>query len=520
MILVNCSKSSGKTSPIVPIRKVSASVSLGYFKFIVNGLYDKKITKQYSQYGLNVEQNEPDFRNRYSDIPSEKYTYDVMASYQFDELFGNEDLGMSLSYTFANKNTSGDKTLYRLDRYKGWDSFDGHPLGYLPSSNDSLQQVMDWQNSYFSEEKNLVHTPEISFSYYLPLDYQAFLSLSLPLNIANDKLSYQRAELDTVARRNNPLFTPNLSYGSDRYGQKSNSHTEFSYTFTPSAPRLISMLDTRDDSDPLSIQLGNPNLRDEKIHHITFKHTHSSQEKQRNLGLNMDWEVRLDAIGQSMIYNEESGVRTYIPQNINGNWKAGVNFNYSQAVDKKQRWQLSIATDARYINSVDWVSTTGIDNTIRSLVKNFNLTETLKADYRAGELHIGTKVGAKWIYATSERENFTTINSVDMNYGVSALIPLLWKFKLSTDLTLYSRRGYSNSSMNTDDVVWNATLSRSFLHGNLTCSIDGFDILRQLSNIHQTVNVQGRTETWYNSLPRYYMIRAVYRLNRELKKRH
>lgn len=84
MILVNCSKSSGKTSPIVPIRKVSASVSLGYFKFIVNGLYDKKITKQYSQYGLNVEQNEPDFRNRYSDIPSEKYTYDVMASYQFE----------------------------------------------------------------------------------------------------------------------------------------------------------------------------------------------------------------------------------------------------------------------------------------------------------------------------------------------------------------------------------------------------------------------------------------------------
>lgn len=283
---------------------------------------------------------------------------------------------------------------------------------------------------------------------------------------------------------------------------------------------MISLLATRDDSDPLSIWLGNPDLKDEKIHRVTFRLTRSSQEKQCNLGLNLDWEARLDAIGRFVTYNEESGVRIYIPGNINGNWNAGVGFNYGQAVGQKQHWQLSTATDARYINSVDWVSTTGADNSIRSTVRNFNLSETLKADYRINELYIGAKVGGKWVYATSERENFTTISSVDMNYGVSAIVPLPWKFQLSTDLTLYSRRGYCISSMNTDETVWNATLSRSFLKGNLTCFLDGFDILGQLSNIRQTVNAQGRTETWYNSLPRYCMLRAIYRLNIQPKKRH
>lgn len=494
-------------------------VSLYPYKIITNASYVNSSIKQYSQYELNLEQNNRDFRNRYSDTPSEKYAYDFLAQRWFDELFGWEPFSGGVIYTIAGKNATGDKTLYRLDRYEDWDSFDGHPLGYLPSTRDSLQQAMDWQNSYFSKERNLKHTPEIAFDYYHSSKNQTSLSLSLPLNIAQDKLSYQRAELDTVVRRNKILFTPKLTFYSQGNGEKSSDHTEITYTFTPTPPQLTSMLDIRDDSDPLSIRLGNPDLKDEKIHRVKFSLTRTNQKKQRNLGLNLNWEARLDAIGQSMSYNEENGVRTFIPQNINGNWNAGINFNYSQAVGKDQHWQLSTATDAKYINSVDWVSTTGTDNSIRSSVRNVNLSETLKADYRINEYYIGAKVGGKWMYATSERENFTTISSVDMNYGVSAIVPLPWKFQLSTDLTLFSRRGYSISSMNTDETVWNATLSRSFLKGNLTCSLDGFDILGQLSNIRQTVNAQGRMETWYNSLPRYCMFRAIYRLNIQPKNR-
>lgn len=208
-------------------------VSLSPFKFIANASYVKSTMKQYSQYGLNVGQNETDFRNRYSDIPSEKYSYDFMAQYS-NELFGLEDLGVRLSYKFAGQSSSGDKALYRLDRYEDWDSFDGHPLGYLPSSKDSLQQVMDWQNSYFSKEMNLKHTPEIGCSYRFPNN--ACLDLDLPLNIARDKLSYQRAALDTVVRRNRTLFTPKLSYNHQGHGEKSRNKTEFAYTFTPSPP--------------------------------------------------------------------------------------------------------------------------------------------------------------------------------------------------------------------------------------------------------------------------------------------
>lgn len=96
-------------------------------------------------------------------------------------------------------------------------------------------------------------------------------------------------------------------------------------------------------------------------------------------------------------------------------------------------------------------------------------------------------------------------------------VELPWKFKLSTDITLYSRYGYNDHTMNTNDVVWNARLERSF--GNFTIMADGFDMLGQLSNVQRVVNAQGRTETWYNSIPRYAMLHVEYRLNVMPKKK-
>ena len=110
-------------------------------------------------------------------------------------------------------------------------------------------------------------------------------------------------------------------------------------------------------------------------------------------------------------------------------------------------------------------------------------------------------------------------SSTDFNYGIEAQIGLPWDIHLSTDITMFSRRGYDDASMNDDNLVWNARLSKSMLNGNLTFAIDGFDILRQLSNIRRTVNGQGFTETWYNTMPSYVMAHIVYRLNKQPKKK-
>ena len=89
-------------------------------------------------------------------------------------------------------------------------------------------------------------------------------------------------------------------------------------------------------------------------------------------------------------------------------------------------------------------------------------------------------------------------------------ISLITKF---IDTYNSSNSRYLDKSMNSDDLVWNARLSRSFFKGQLTLLLDGFDILGQLNNVTRTMNAQGITETYSNVIPRYVMLHAVYHFN-------
>ena len=61
----------------------------------------------------------------------------------------------------------------------------------------------------------------------------------------------------------------------------------------------------------------------------------------------------------------------------------------------------------------------------------------------------------------------------------------------------------------------------SDLGENWICGLylDGFDILGQLSNVTQTLNGQGRYETWRNVIPSYAMLRLAYNLDIKPAKR-
>ncbi|MDD4760108.1 MAG: hypothetical protein PHU66_04760, partial [Bacteroidaceae bacterium] len=107
----------------------------------------------------------------------------------------------------------------------------------------------------------------------------------------------------------------------------------------------------------------------------------------------------------------------------------------------------------------------------------------------------------------------------DYSMGVNVQAQLLWHLQLLTDISLFARRGYQQSEMNTTDWVWNAQLNRSFFHGNLLAKLQGFDILHQLSNTSYVLNAQGRTESWNNSIPRYFMLSLTWKFNVMPKKK-
>ncbi|MCQ2222563.1 MAG: outer membrane beta-barrel family protein, partial [Bacteroidaceae bacterium] len=140
--------------------------------------------------------------------------------------------------------------------------------------------------------------------------------------------------------------------------------------------------------------------------------------------------------------------------------------------------------------------------------------------YNKDALNLRATGSINWRHSEGKMVDFETLDAFDYQYGLNGYytLPKL-KTTLSVDATMYSRRGYGSSELNTDDFVLNASLSQSLFKGKLIARIEAFDLLHQLSNTQYAVNAQGRTITWYRSLPHYAMLHLVYHWNKNPKKK-
>ena len=149
---------------------------------------------------------------------------------------------------------------------------------------------------------------------------------------------------------------------------------------------------------------------------------------------------------------------------------------------------------------------------------NHHITsQNLTLSYNKESLRLEALGDFAWNVAKRELNNMADISAFDFSYGLSGQYTFLWKIQLATDLKMYSRRGYEEHSMNTNELVWNVSISRPFLKGRLVVKMDGFDILGQLSSTRYVVNGQGRTETWQLCMPQYVMLRLAYKFNKNPK---
>jgi hypothetical protein len=79
---------------------------------------------------------------------------------------------------------------------------------------------------------------------------------------------------------------------------------------------------------------------------------------------------------------------------------------------------------------------------------------------------------------------------------------------------MFSKRGYSDASLNTNELIWNAQLSHGFLRGKkLTVMLQWYDILREQTNFSRIVNANGWRDTEVNAITSYAMLHVSYRLN-------
>lgn len=445
------------------------------------------------------------FTNQYTTSPSKNWSYGGRLSYSEPI---TKNLHAQLSYQYDYSYSSNDRSLYQLDSLQGWRDMYSPPIGTYPTEADSLRYALNMRNSQYATYKNYTHRISAGVRYNTEnLQFHA----GVDFNPQHTNLDYQKDRLDTIVTRDVFNISPNIRM---RYKISQTSQLDMRYRGSSSQPSMTDLLDVTDDSNPLYISRGNPGLKPSWNNNFSVFYNNYIVDRQQGWMANVRFNQTSNSISNAMHYDEKTGVRTTRPENINGNWDIGSDFMFNTAFGKEKSWNLSTFTNINYTNSVGYVSTGNDTVSRKNVTKTLGLGENMRISYRTGLLEVGVNGGLNYQHSRNKLQSNANMDTWNFNYGANANISFAWNMQVSTDIRMNSRRGYSDNSMNTNELIWNAQLSQSFFKGNAgTLSVQLYDILHKQSNVSRTINAQMRSDTWNNSINSYLMVKFLYRLN-------
>lgn len=446
-----------------------------------------------------------------------------------DNVTYNAPLGkfhLSLNYEYFFSNEIKDSYQYALERLE-----DAGIYGVLPAGWAS---TLDPKNSYTSRMISNTHTitPTINYSFNLGKDrkHRFYVDFSPSFAFKHSHLNYERNHKFHPVRKSFFLTTlGNWGARIDAYlDTKVNENRFMTYKhyvslgmhLTPKAPNLFDMIEVTDDSNPLNIYMGNPDLKVEYTFRpsLTYSYIGPKTHPLSN-HVSIEFSHVKNALTRGFTYDTSTGIRNSKMYNVDGNRSFNANNSFNLQFGSINQFTLTSNTNLNIGRYADMIGI-NMEQPELSKVDNNSISERLTFQWQIGKQSISLNGEFMNRHSFSDRPDFQTINANHYSYGIIANFKLPFNIGINTDFNIYTRKGYGVKELDTSDAIWNVRLTWTPpMAKQWTIMLDGFDMLHQLSNVNYAVTASGRTVSYSNALPRYFMASIQYRFQRQPKKR-
>lgn len=426
------------------------------------------------------------------------------AGINFNRSIGKNS-SVQIGYRFAHSYNRTSSELYRLELL---DEGDRLPFGELPSMRE-YQSTIDTQDSYLNKSTEEIHTISPQITKYFG-KFVFFCSANV--SIHHQAINYLRGSLHEKFTRNS------LGYDFSRlvflYKHDDKTRLELNAMLNTTLPELVRMVNMTDSLNPLNITVGNRNLKNTQSLQVSLEFN-KQLGNNKSVGLSPYYIGYFNALAMGYTYDSATGVRTTSMHNVSGNKIFGLTARYNTSLTS---WlSLSNRLAGSQNTSVDLIG----DNSPalhRNKVKDLSVWETLNLNANFSGQTIYAKFDGNYRHFSANLYNFDAQDTWTLMTGVGGVFRMPFGLEVSTDFSMYNRRGYADANLNTNTFVWNARLAYSVMKGNLTFMVDGYDMLRDIDNVSYAVNAQGRTETIRTVLPNFFMAHVQWKFNKKPKK--
>ena len=376
--------------------------------------------------------------------------------------------------------------------------------------------------------------------------YNRAINQRAGMNISYQKEKF-RAQLGASI---NPTDTYNETTGHDAYHSSvinwspqamlnyefgDNSNIRMFYFGRSAQPSTSQLLPVPDNSNPLNISLGNPNLDPYFNHNIRAMFGYTNKKTFTSVHARFGGSIVKDAITNAQWY-DAAGVQYSIPVNgpATGSFDGRVMVNSPFG---NSGFSIFSMTFARYNHSTSYIGKGNLDTSryydaenadfnyglfnedfpdlgksdsfVTNTTRSLNFTQRLRVTYRNDfvELTLGgrTRMNNAWYTMENSQLKATWNNQIDasMNWTIPGGINVI----ADVDYNWYN--GYTTPQE--DEVILNAEITKLLFKNKFTLALKAYDILGQSKNLSVSDSANYHMETRNNTLGRYVILSLTYR---------
>lgn len=401
----------------------------------------------------------------------------------YTEPLGN-DRYLELNYGYTNNYSSTDRKTFDKDKLSG----------VYDTPDDSLTNAFD--NTYSNHQTGLsVKTQRLKYNY------------TVGVNLQFNSLNSENITKDSTIRQSTVNFAPLAHFN---YNFSRNSRLRASYRGQTQQPSLEQLQPVPDNSNPLYIRLGNPDLKPSFSNNLNISFNNFDPVTMRSFFASVGGSMVLNQIVNAT-YLSSDGKQTSQPVNVNGSYNMNAyivnGFPLSKNLDRPA--SLNTNTQVGYNRGVSFV------NNQKNYTGNFNITQGVNFAYTHDELFDFT-AGANVNYnsARFSIDKTSNYNYFDYVFNLDANVNLPLGFTIGSDVdyTINTGRG---EGYNVQYTMLNGFISKSlFSKKQGLLKVQAFDLLKQNVSVSRTVQDNYVEDSQTMVLQQYFMVSFTYFLNR------
>lgn len=328
------------------------------------------------------------------------------------------------------------------------------------------------------------------------------VNFSTGLQVQRSGLDGELLLKDTSIARSFTNWLPNVRFN---YDITSSRHVRFTYETSVQEPSIEQLQPLVDNTDPLNIYIGNPNLQPEYAHQFDLNYASFNPGTFVNFFANLSFRYTTDRIAEAQTI-DEFFVRTWQPVNVKDDYNLNGFANFGFPI-RKLKSRVGLSTDWSLGRGLSLVN--GIENQTKRLGANaeVNYEFTLEEKF---DFTLSGSIGYN-------RTSYSLSDALDQDYinqrysaGFNWYLPAGFALSSNFDYSIYN--GLANG-YNLSTPIWGAFLSKYVLKKRGELKIGVNDMLNRNVGISRNTGVNYIEDVRVTSLGRYGMLSFTYSLN-------